>query len=426
MCQLTASLLAGTAALLAAAAPALAKPMTERVSVSSAEEEADNSSFAGVGISRTGRFVAFNSLATNLVAQDQNGAQDVFLRDRRKGTTVLVSVSSTGEQGNDLSGGPSVSRDGRFVVFSLQATNLVPGDTNGIFDLFVRALKARTTALVSVARGGQPADGAGGASEISGDGRFVVSSSQATNLVSGDTNGARDVFVRDLKTGVTTLQTKSLSGGPADALSQAGVAISGTGRYVVFATSATNLVPGDTNGFSDIFLRDRRTGRTTLVTVDRTGGPADGNSFGVGGVSDDGTVVAFRSNASDLVEGDDIPESPDVFVRDLKAGTTKRIAPAGTVGNVSADGRYVAFSSGAPELVPGDTNNLEDDFAYDRRTGRITRVNVSAAGEQANDAPPFNDPQISANGNAVAFVSAAGNLVPDDTNGASDVLVRTR
>jgi TolB protein len=277
--------------------------------------------------------------------------------------------------------------------------------------------------LVSAAAGGGLADG-GSFGKISGDGRFVAINSSASNLVSGDTNGVRDVLVRDLRTGVTTLESRNLSGEPAGA-SESLVAISGTGRYVVFASLAGDLVPGDTNGFIDIFLRDRKTGRTTLVSVDRAGGPADDRSLGVGGVSDDGTVVAFQSNASDLVEGDDIPESPDVFVRDLKAGTTTRIAPGGT-GNVSADGRYVAFASSAPDLVPGDTNDEADDFVHDRRTGRIVRVNVSTAGEQAVFGGAARDPQISANGKAVAFVSAAGNLAPGDTNGASDVFVRTR
>jgi Tol biopolymer transport system component len=209
-------------------------------------------------------------------------------------------------------------------------------------------------------------------------------------------------------------------------------AISAHGRFVAFESDAANLEPNDTNGSSDVFVRDRQTGRTTRVSVGAGG--AQGNRYsGVGGISADGRYVAFRSYASSLV-ADDTNGEQDVFVRDRQTGRTTRVSVgaggaqgnAGSIGaGISADGRYVTFDSNATNLVPGDTNDLGDVFVHDRQTSRTTRVSVTARGAQAAGGNSAN-PAISADGQHVAFNSQAANLVRRDTNAAFDIFVATR
>jgi Tol biopolymer transport system component len=428
-------LVVATAAMVVAATavPASAsesRARTTRVSVSSTGEQGNGRSF-GLFISAGGRYVAFDSEATNLVPGDTNGWSDVFLRDRRTGTTSLVSVSSTGTQGDFPSSGPSVSADGRYVVFVSLATNLVPGDTNGAFDVFVRDRWAGTTRRVSVSSAGAQGDNASFGGVISTDGRYVAFISAASNLVPGDTNGVTDAFVRDLRTGTTTRVNVSDTGAQANGGTVSRIAITPGGRYVGFSSDASNLVPGDTNGAVDVFVRDRRAGTTTRVNVSSTGAEAAAGSFsGEVSFSDNGRYVGFSSDAGNLVPGD-TNGLGDVFVRDRRTGTTSLISVslAGTVGNsassepaLSADGRFVAFNSFASDLVPGDTNGRFDVFVRDRRAGTTILVSVSNTGEQGNANSA--NPSITANGRDIAFYSDASNLVPGDTNGVGDVFVR--
>jgi archaellum component FlaF (FlaF/FlaG flagellin family) len=226
---------------------------TERVSVSSAEAEGNyRSNWSSV--SADGRYVAFSSLADNLVAGDTNGVVDVFVRDRVTGITDRVSVSGAGEQGNDWSNWPSISADGRYVAFMSTANNLVAGDTNGSWDVFVRDRVSGETERVNVSSAGAEANGPSGYSVISADGRYVAFMSDATNLVPGDTNGRADVFVRDRMAGETQRVSVSSAGVEADGRSDEN-SISADGRYVAFGSRASNLVPGDTNGTRDIFVR---------------------------------------------------------------------------------------------------------------------------------------------------------------------------
>src|SRR5947209_1614213 len=237
---------------------------TVRVSVASDGTEGNDVSL-GSALSADGRFVAFDSAATDLVAGDTNGVSDVFVHDRQTGTTERVSVASDGAQGNGSSGlvtfafPPALSADGRFVAFVSFATNLVASDTNGATDVFVHDRQTGTTERVSVASDGTEGNAASAGATLSADGRFVAFHSAATNLVAGDTNGTNDVFVHDRQTGTTErVSVNGFSAGPA---------LSADGRFVAFHSTATNLVAGDTNGATDVFVHDRQTGTTERVSV---------------------------------------------------------------------------------------------------------------------------------------------------------------
>ncbi|MEP6488698.1 calcium-binding protein [Microcoleus vaginatus GB2-A3] len=382
-------------------------------------------------ISADGRFVAF-TLQQSIFSlgepnNNTNNSDDIFVRDLLTNTTTRVSVDAAGNPGNDISYDPSISADGRFVAFQSDATNLVPGDTNNSGDIFVRDLLTNTTTRVSVGSAGNQGNSLSRRSSISGDGRFVAFASDATNLVPGDTNNSTDIFVRDLSTNTTTLVSASSSGDRGNNDSEL-PSISANGRFVAFRSFATNLVPGDTNNERDIFVRDLLTNTITLVSVSSNGDRANDSSSRCS-ISADGRFVAFSSDATNLVPGD-TNNTTDIFVRDLSTNTTTRvsISSTGNQGNedfytpfISADGRFVTFSSEASNLVPGDTNDSEDIFVRDLSTNTTTRVSVSSTGNQGNSDSEF--PSISANGQKVAFSSFAANLVPGDTNNGPDLFI---
>ena len=278
---------------------------TERVSVSSSGEQASGFSGIWVALTADGQQVAFDSAASNLVDGDENFI-DVFVRDRSSGVTELISRASNGEQANGMARRPDLSATGRFVVFESGASNLEPGDANGLFDIFVRDRQGGTTERISTAMGGGDADGESSGSAISADGRFVTFYSEAGNLVPGDTNMARDVFVHDRQTGTTERVSIAAGGAEGDltSLSAGGeLDISADGRMVTFASAATNLVAGDANADRDVFLHDRQTGETTRLSVAEDGTQGDGMSDEPT-ISDDGSVLAFGANATTLVAGD--------------------------------------------------------------------------------------------------------------------------
>ena len=408
---------------------------TTRVSVASDGTEGnDTSGFWGLTtISGDGRYVAFDSLATNLVVGDTNGYSDVFVHDREIGETTRVSVASDGTQGDYSSVIPSISADGRYVVFYSPATNLVIGDTNGFSDAFVHDRETGETTRVSVASDGTQGNGFSSGPSVSADGRYVAFASNATNLVEGGTNGYENIFVHDRVTELTTLVSVASDGTQGD-YSSVIPSISADGRYVAFFSWATNLVAGDTNGFEEIFVHDRVTGKTTRVSVASDG--TQGNSISNSpSISADGRYVAFDSVSTNLVVGD-TNGSWDIFVHDRVTVETTRVSVAsdGTEGNdssglymgttISGDGRYVAFYSDASNLVLGDTNGYGDIFVHDRVTGDTTRVSVASDETQGDGDSRW--PSISADGRYVAFDSYASNLVVGDTNGSWDIFVHDR
>jgi Tol biopolymer transport system component len=384
-------------------------------------------------ISADGRVVAFDSYATNLTSGDSRGFINIFVHERQSGLTTTVSTTTGGAPGNDHSVAPALTRDGGLIVFHSDATNLVSGDTNQLTDVFVHDRAAGTTARVNVGPGG--AQAVGGPSllpAISADGRYVAFESSARNLVPGDTNGRRHILVHDRSTGTTTRASVGPGGVQADGDSFF-ASISADGRYVAFESDATNLVPGDTNNRADVFVHDRATGSTTRVSV-ATGGAQGAGDSGRPRISADGQYVIFDAEAPNLVP-DDTNAFADVFVHDRATGVTTRVSVATGGGqamggdsvlpSISADGRIVAFQSEATNLVAEDTNDLRDIFVHDRVTGATSRVSVATGGIQAQGGGAAR-PQISADGQVVAFESAATNLVPEDTNEVTDVFVHDR
>ncbi|MCC7076299.1 MAG: PD40 domain-containing protein [Acidimicrobiia bacterium] len=348
-------------------------PSTTRVSVATGGTQSDSTSFTPA-VSADGRFVTFTSAATNLVAADTNGVVDTFVHDRATGTTTRVSVATDATPSNDHSYEPAISADGRYVTFRSGASNLVTGDTNGAQDVFVHDRDTGETTRVSVATDATQANSPSYNPAISADGRYVTFDSVATNLVTSDTNGAGDVFVHDRDTAETTRVSVATDATQANSASSV-PAISADGGHVTFTSTATNLVTGDTNGAGDVFVHDRDTAETTRVSVATDATQANNSSFRAA-VSADGRYVTFDSQATNLVAAD-TNAAFDVFVHDRQTGETTRVSVAtdATQGNghsyepsVSADGRYVTFVSYATDLVAGDTNGHWDIFVRDRGT----------------------------------------------------------
>jgi hypothetical protein len=393
----------------------------QRVSVGLGGVEGNGLSFNS-SISGDGRYVTFLSYASNLVAEDTYGTFDIFVYDTQTNTTQRASVGTGGIQANGDSFGPSISGDGRYVAFESSASNLVTGDTNRQDDIFVYDILNNMTQRVSVGLGGVEGNGLSFNSSISGDGRYVTFLSYASNLVEGDTNDQGDIFVYDRQTNTTQRVSVGTGGIQANGFS-GDASISGDGRYVAFKSSASNLVTGDTNDQDDVFVYDRQTNTTQRVSVGPGGIQANDGNSGVPSISEDGRYVVFESYASNLVAGD-TSNSLDIFVYDLQTNTTQRV-PVGAGGggsltpSISGDGRYVAFESLASNLVAGDTNGTFDVFVYDTLTNSIQRVSEGAGGIQANGESFY--PSISADGSYVTFASLASNLVEGDTNGTYDI-----
>lgn len=388
-----------------------------------------------LAISGDGRLVAFNSAATNLVAGDTNGAPDLFVRDVLAGTTERVSVSSAGVQGNaDNYGrgsyGASLSADGRFVAFYSYSSNLVAQDGGNYCDVFVRDRLLGTTERVSVSTSNKSPNGASRTNAISGNGRYVLFDSGASNLVANDHNRTDDVFVRDRSTNTTTrvsVATSGAEGNAASTLYFCGNALSHDGRYAVFISSATNLVSGDTNGQPDIFLRDLVAGTTSRVSVGTGGAQASGGSWKPC-LSGDGRCVAFTSDAANLVPAGAPAGSVQLFVHDRATVTTtcESVSSSGQPANASVvphaamsdDGRYIAFVSAASNLV-ANTNGPYNVFVRDRLLGVTTLITTTGSALT----PAGQEVAMDAAGAVVAFGSSASNLVVGDTNGVTDVFV---
>ena len=393
---------------------------TTRVSVASSGAEGNRYSY-WPAISTDGRYVAFSSDSSNLVAGDTNGTWDVFVRDLATSQTTRVSVASGGAEGNSDSYYTAISADGRYVAFLSSASNLVAGDTNGAGDVFVRDLATSQTTRVSVASSGAEGNSYSYDPAISADGRYVAFRSYASNLVAGDTNGTWDVFVRDLATSQTIRVSVASDGAQGNGRSE-GAVISADGRYVAFHSYAYNLVAGDTNNTNDVFVRDLATSQTTRVSVASDGAEGNSNSD-YPAISADGRYIAFYSHANNLVAGD-TNGAGDVFLRDLVTNQTTRVSVAsdGAQGNsdsarpaMSVDGRYVAFYSAASNLVAGDTNGVPDIFVWDRlagSSGPTATPTATATNTAAPTATNTNTATPTATGTATPTATATNTATP--------------
>src|SRR3989338_5649262 len=427
-------------------------------------------------ISADGRYVAFLSDATNLVAGDVGGAQDAFVRDTCAGvptgcspTTIRVSLADDGSEANDDSAQPGVSADGRFVAFQSAATNLTAQATGGFAQIYVRntclgagPACSPSTTMVSRATDGTVADADNQFPAISADGRYVAFLSDATNLVAGDVGGAQDAFVRDTCAGVPTgcspsTTRVSVADNGSEGNSDSGrPSLSADGRLAVFASGASNLIGSDTNAVADVFVRDTCFGASGPCTpgTTRVSLANDGSEANLAGtepaISADGRFVTFASSADNLVgAGNDTKGGFDGFVRGTcfcasgpcTPGTTRvSVATDGTEGDfhsglgffgqaISADGRFISFHSFAGTLVGNDFNSADDIFVRDTCAGTAgctpMTVCVSTAVDGAEGDGTSIFPHISPDGRFVVFQSGATNLLGggNDTNAANDIIV---
>jgi Tol biopolymer transport system component len=404
-------------------------------------------------ISGNGRFVAFQSTATNLSPLATDGTQQIYVLDRKTGSVELVSRNELSVAGNEESTGPAISDDGRFVAFFSHANNLVNGDTNDQRDVFVFDRRRDRIERVSVSTGGDQGTGVDDSEEleehgglhaleghppsISADGRFVVFWTGLNNLVAEDTDDVIDVFVHDRRSNKTQRVSRGVGGVPADGASRR-AKINGPGTLVVFDSEATNLVADDTNGKIDIFAYDLRREQLVKLTGGFDGSQTNDDSLEPH-LDFSGRIVAFTSWANNLVASD-VNNTRDAFVLDRDTSNVELVSlapngsqlPAPTFeAGPSPDGRYVAMMTLA-SIVPQVTANI---FLFDRETKQIEQLNVNSQGQPGDPliigtvTEPIADPSVPAmswGARAVAFWSTAANLVVGDSNGVGDVFIRER
>jgi Tol biopolymer transport system component len=400
----------------------VSKPIDPLVFGLQGSGDSDNCDLSGAG-----RYLVFSSLAANLVADDTNGVEDIFVLDRDTGQVNRVSVDSAGNQGDRASKRPRISTNGRYVVFESEATNLVADDSNGVADVFRHDRQTGETIRVSLFDNGT-VEGPFASlwPSISSDGDRVAFVTES-DLVGDDTNGVADAYVRF----VAAEQTTRVSTDPAFAdpdFATYRVVISGDGEWVAFESQANNIVPGDTGGQIDIFHRNITSGVTTRV-LGLAGASPNGHSD-IEDISTDGQLVLFQSHASNYVANDNNGLT-DVFVFDAGTGLVELIStnPLGETGNgisqytrISGGGRYVVFGSGASDLVSPDTNSNWDVFLRDRLNLSTELVSVSSAGVQGSGRS--DRPCISASGDLAGFTSDSDELIAGDDNRVKDVFVR--
>jgi Tol biopolymer transport system component len=405
---------------------------------------ADGDSGPGVALSASGRYVAFESKATNLSDAAQPGVTNIYLRDTKTGTTTLVSrMDGAGGAGADGdSAAPSVSPAGRYVAFESVADNLSADDDNSVRNVFVRDTLANTTLLVSRASDGTAANGDSSHPSISANGAFVAFASAAANISPDNNDNFSNVYLRDMETGAVTVLSRVVLGSlsvPADGNSY-DPTIDRDGRRVTYTSDADNLSSKDDNAFTNVFVTDVQTRFTFAVSLPTGGflsqGPSDGNSSD-GVISADGRYVAFVSYASNFVdEPIRTPTIADVFRRDIQASKTELVSRAtGADGepafadsshpSISGDGRFIAFQSSAGNLSSEDTA-AADIFirSMDASTTTLISRKSGATGEAANGSSYA--PALSRDGRVAAFSSDAANLSDEDNDDAPvrDVFAR--
>lgn len=402
------------------------------------------SSSGGRSVNDIGRYQVFSSTASNLIdGVDPGGYSQVYVRDMKTGEVTLVSV---GIDGNPANGScdtgtqrGSISADGRYVVFDSDATNLVDMEFQGTHQVYVRDLQEGVTTLVSMGDSGEEmGDNCAKEGRISADGKYIVYSSNSSNILGGVAAASRrQIFRYEMSTGTTTLVSVDYAGNPGTACSK-WPSISADGRYVAFESKAANLVEGVGNGYFQIYVRDMQSGSTVLASVGFDGNPADGGActsyIGAqrASISADGRYVVFDSPSYNLVEMEEDPGDSQVYVRDLQTGVTTLVSKGddGAYGDycnkdasISADGRYIVYSSSSSNILGGvAATSLRQIFLYDQVAGTTTLVSVGYDGNPGNSCSRV--PLISADGRYVTFESKATNLVNGVDGGYFQVYVR--
>lgn len=405
--------------------PSLSFSATSRITLGVGGGEANGASFVE-DVTPDGRYIVFSSFASNLVADDTNNRRDVFVYDTLVETTTLVSQNTSGDLANGDSNEASISDDGRFVCFTSEATNLVVGDSNGASDVFRRDLFSSQTTRVSLGAGAAEGNGSSGKGCISGSGFVVAFESNATNLVPGDSNGVKDVFVRDLDISLTTRVSVDF-GNFQVAGESANPCLSEDGTFVAFEASSA-LVLSDNNGSSDVYVWNLTSQTLSRASVGAAGEEADGFSV-FPDISADGNLVVFSSRSTTFGP---TTQQTRIYLKNLTTGALEHVSltNTGLDGNgdsegpsISADGRYVSFTSLASNLITGDTNAVDDVFVRDRTNATTGRVSVTSAGRQSASLQftYYSNPAPVANDGRVAFSSSAADLVAGDTAGFYDV-----
>lgn len=427
-------------ALLTTAGPAHAAPGVPgngKVSFSAFYGET-NASAAPAGISDDGRFAAYYTWATNIVDEDTTSRGDIYMYDRLWGLTELISVALDGNAGDgDVAAatdtGRCVSADGRFVAFSSSSSNLVTGDRNETYDVFVRDRTLGTTQRVSLGVGRTEIKGESYPLGMTANGQKILFGTEVS-LVGGDTNNQSDLYLHDRISGVTTLVTKRPNG---SAIGTTDGTIDSAGNYVAFGTSVS-LVGADTNSTPDLYRIRLSDSSIYLVSASTTGVVAANGYHSSPWISGDGTRVAFTSSATNLVSGDSNNDY-DVFVKNITNGQMLRastssagaqsLAPgcaSATLPTLSTTGRYVSMNCRGSDLVPGDTNGVYDSFIKDLQLGTMTLVSRVAGGAIQNKDGDFS--MMTPDGSKLLFGSWGTNLTPGtpDTNNARDIFVANR
>ena len=414
----------------------LSTSTTTRVSTDSAGGEADGVSY-DAHLTPDGTQVLFTSAADNLVSNDTNTQPDVFLKNLSTGAIARVDTASDESQASDGASAGTISPAGDKVAFASDSDNFVAGDDNALSDVFVKTIASGTT--VAVSTGSSVNIGATGDStltnsstQVSDDGRFFVYTSGASNLVAGnDANGsATDVYWYDSQTGQTVRVSSADDGTQGDKASS-NASISGDGSIVAFQSDADNLVAGDTNNATDVFIENPPSGQIALLSQSQTGDIGNGPSYDVS-LTRDFQYAVFVTKATNLF-ADQQPDFSDIVVEDLLTGVITLVsadasghqgAGDATDPSISDDGRYVTFLSNAPDLLPGDDSGQTDVYVKDLTTGTLTRVSVGTGGAAPDGAST--EAQISGDGSTIVFASSADNLVDGDTNGVADIFVANR
>lgn len=406
----------------------LTKGTTSLVSANTSGAGGNNNSEGAVFSSDSSK-VAFFSFASDLVPVDTNGQMDVFVRDLTTGTTTLASANAAGtDSANGGSRDPVFSPDGTGVAFSSNASNFGPLDPGGLFDvdLYLRDLTTGTTTLVSTNPEGT--DGGNGQLSFtipvfSPDGSVVYFDSNASNLGPTDTNDTWDIYRRDRDTGITTLVTTNAAGTEAANGPSGSAQLTADGTRIFFESGASDLGVADSNGIDDVYMLDLTTGGISLVSTNAAGTGAGNGESGSIILSPSSDKIAFWSYANDLVPGGSTGNG-ELFVRDLGTGTTTLVLGAYSTASFSPDGGRIVFPSEANDLGPTDTNQFQDVYVQNLASGTVELVSAKSDGSDSANEDSYG-PAFSPTGNRILFHSYASNLGPTDANDRMDVYVAT-